>query len=47
MKTAVNAGFLPVGVTWGFRAESELIASGAKFIIHRAEEIFDLIEFGG
>ncbi len=47
MKTAVNAGFLPIGVTWGFRAESELIASGAKFIIHRAEEIFDLIEFGG
>ena len=47
MKTALNAGFLPVGVTWGFRAESELVSSGAKFIIHRAEEIFDLIEFGG
>ena len=39
MKTAVNAGFLPIGVTWGFRAESELVASGAKFIIHRADEI--------
>ena len=47
MKTAVNAGFLPIGVTWGFRAESELVASGAKFIIHRADEIFNLIEFGG
>lgn len=47
MKTAVNAGFLPIGVTWGFRPESELVASGAKIIIHRAEEIFNLIEFGG
>ena len=47
MKTAVNADFLPIGVTWGFRAESELVASGAKFIIHSADEIFNLIEFGG
>lgn len=47
MKTAVNAGFLPVGVTWGFRPESELCESGAKIIIHTADEIFNLINFGG
>ncbi len=47
IQTAINAGFLPVGVTWGFRAESELIQTGAKIIIHRAEEIFDRIDFGG
>ena len=47
INTAINAGFLPVGVTWGFRAESELIENGAKIIIHRAEEIFERINFGG
>ena len=45
IETAKNAGFLPVGVTWGFRAETELIESGAKIIIHRADEIFNLIKF--
>jgi len=45
MKTAVNAGFLPVGVTWGFRAETELIESGAKIIIQSADEICNLIKF--
>ena len=47
IETAINAGFLPVGVTWGFRPESELVESGAKIIIHRADEIFNLIKFGG
>ncbi len=47
IETAINAGFLAVGVTWGFRPESELIESGAKIIIHRADEIFNLIKFGG
>lgn len=45
IETAKNAGFLPVGVTWGFRAESELIDSGAKIIIHRADEIFNFVKF--
>lgn len=45
METAKNAGFLAVGVTWGFRAETELIESGAKIIIHSADEIFNLIKF--
>ena len=45
MNTAVNAGFLPVGVTWGFRPESELQDSGAKIIVHHPREILNLIDF--
>ena len=32
MQTAVNTGMFPVGVTWGFRDEQELIQSGAQAI---------------
>jgi len=39
MQTAVNAGMVPLGVGWGFRPESELIAYGAKRIISRPEEL--------
>mgnify|MGYP002622403237 CR=1 FL=1 len=45
MNTANNAGFLPVGVTWGFRPESELQESGAKIIVHRPDEILNLVNF--
>lgn len=45
MNTANNAGFLPVGVTWGFRPESELQESGAKIIVHKPDEILRLVEF--
>ena len=41
MNTANNAGFLPVGVTWGFRPKSELVESGAKIIINHPLEILD------
>lgn len=47
IQTAINAGFLPVGVTWGFRSEAELRETGAKIIVNRAEEIFERIDFGG
>lgn len=47
IQTALNAGFLPVGVAWGFRAESELRENGAKIIVHRADEILKVIDFGG
>ena len=45
VQTAINAGFFPVGVTWGFRPESELVESGAKLIVHHPSEILNLIEF--
>jgi len=47
VETARNAGFLPVGVTWGFRPESELVESGAKIIIHHPREILEVINFAG
>lgn len=43
MKTANNAGFYPVGVSWGFRTREELEANGAKQIINRAEEVLQLL----
>ena len=46
MKTAINAGFLPIGVTWGFRPRSELVDSGAKIIVDHPREILERINFG-
>ena len=45
IQTALNAGFLAVGVTWGFRPRSELIESGANIIIDAPQEIFQRIDF--
>ena len=45
MNTAKNAGFFSIGVTWGFRPESELIESGAKIIVHHPKEILQKINF--
>lgn len=45
IQTAINAGFLPVGVTWGFRPRSELVDSGAQIIIDSPFEILELIDF--
>lgn len=42
MKTAVNAGMLPVGVLWGFRPREELEISGAARII---EQPLDLLQY--
>ena len=39
MKTAIAAGFYPVGVGWGFRSKEELVENGAKRIIDHPMEI--------
>jgi phosphoglycolate phosphatase len=46
METAHATGMLPVGVTWGFREETELRAAGAHAIVSTAEEIEALLEQG-
>ncbi|MBR1420778.1 MAG: HAD-IA family hydrolase [Selenomonadaceae bacterium] len=45
METAINAGFLPIGVTWGFRDESELVNSGANIVLNHPLELFDRVNF--
>lgn len=46
METAHNAGFLSVGVTWGFRPRSELVDAGAEIIVDNPREILERINFG-
>ena len=43
METAKNAGFLPVGVLWGFRPEDELKKSGAEILLSTPGEFFTKI----
>ncbi|MCU0713661.1 MAG: HAD family hydrolase [Pirellula sp.] len=43
MKTAVGAGFFAIGVTWGFRPESELREHGAMQLVHSATELQDFL----
>lgn len=42
MMTAVNAGFTPLGVLWGFRKRDELLEGGATLI---AESPLDILNF--
>lgn len=43
MQTAVNANMFPVGVTWGYRTEEELKASGAKLVLHNPTELINVL----
>ncbi len=45
MDTAKNAGFLPVGVLWGFRPKEELVEHGAKVLLGTPLELFAHITF--
>lgn len=42
MLTAVNAGMVPVGVSWGFRSRRELVEAGATMVLDRPRELLDL-----
>jgi len=43
MKTARSAGMVPVGVSWGFRPQKELIDAGAEIILQRPMELLNYI----
>lgn len=43
MKTSLNANMQGIGVSWGFRSVEELLAAGAKNIIHSPEDILELL----
>ena len=45
MDTAKNAGFLPVGVLWGFRPKEELVEHGAKVLLGKPMELFGNVAF--
>jgi phosphoglycolate phosphatase len=43
MLTATNANMFPLGVSWGYRTEEELIASGAKLVINTPSELIEIL----
>jgi phosphoglycolate phosphatase len=43
MATAVNAGMVPVGATWGYRSRQELLDAGAGHLIDRPDELLALL----
>ena len=43
MKTANSAGMYPVGALWGFRTADELLASGAKVLIHSPLDLLKIL----
>jgi phosphoglycolate phosphatase len=46
MMTAVNAGMLPVGVSWGFRSVEELRQAGAEVILETPADLPALVGIG-
>jgi phosphoglycolate phosphatase len=46
MKTAINAGMTPVGVLWGFRSKEELLENGAKYLLEKPSDFFEVIDIG-
>lgn len=45
MQTAANAGFLSVGVLWGFRGKEELVENGAEVLLEEPLELLEKVEF--
>ena len=44
MRTACNAGFLPCGVSWGYRPPETLIAAGAEYVVGKPADIAALVQ---
>lgn len=43
MQTAINANMFPVGVSWGYRTNDELMASGAKVVINTPLDLIQIL----
>ena len=46
IKTAFNAGMVPVAVTWGFRSREALVSAGAALVADTPEELYRIIKKG-
>ena len=44
MHSAKNAGLYAVGVTWGFRSKEVLLKYGADVLVHRPEQILQILD---
>lgn len=44
MQTATNANILAIGVLWGYRPESELFSTGAKYILNHPLDLIQILE---
>lgn len=44
MITAVNAGMIPVGVSWGYRDSETLAKGGAAYIADDTDKLYDIIK---
>lgn len=44
VRTALNAGMVPIGALWGFRSRQELVDAGAKALLSEPSELLWLIE---
>lgn len=43
MAVSVNAGCIPVGVTWGFRTSEELIKNGALHLADTPDKLYEIL----
>lgn len=43
MKTAVNAGLIPIGVLWGTQEKKSLVENGAQFTVETPSELVTII----
>ena len=43
IETGINAGILPVGVSWGFQSAEKLREMGAKVIVDHPQELLELV----
>ncbi|MBI4581985.1 MAG: HAD family hydrolase [Planctomycetes bacterium] len=43
MQTAVNAGMVPIGATWGYRDRGVIQAAGARHLIDEPKQLLDVL----
>ena len=44
IETAISAGMLAVGVSWGYRSKEDLLEKGAKHILNKPVDLINLLE---